>query len=170
MAPDTLEDFESGIRRINVDTLRKIIEALDSDITDVWPAAEGADKVRTTLPPEEAADALNFSRLVEIHSLTGAEASCMFMGDNRLDPTQTAEEETIETALRTLSAINLKPEDRDWLRIKVMHGAATTPWATYLHSENGRSMYLCLKNARLEFWTVGLIERCLSTWLAATPL
>jgi transcriptional regulator with XRE-family HTH domain len=169
MAADTLEDFEAGIRRLNVDTLRKIIEALDSDITEVWPSAEGANKVRNTLPAEDAGDPLSFSRLVELHSLTFAEASCLFIGENVPEIIQTADEEEIEIALRTLAAVNLKPEDRDWLRIKVMHGAAKSPWMVYFHSENGRSMYLCLKNPQLEFGTEVMIERCLSTWLAATP-
>jgi transcriptional regulator with XRE-family HTH domain len=169
LAPDTLADFEAGIRRINVDTLRKLIEALDSDITEVWPSAEGADKVRETLPPDQDDEAINFSRLAEIHSLTGAEASCMFTGFDRPDPEQTADEETIESALRTLSAINLKPEDRDWLRIKVLHGTTTKPWVTYRHSQNGRSLYLCLRNPQTELGADILIERCLSAWLAATP-
>jgi transcriptional regulator with XRE-family HTH domain len=166
LAPDTLQDFEAGIRRINVDTLRKLIEALESDITEVWPSTEGANRVRNTLSPEEEDDPLNFSRLIEIHSLTGAEASCLFIGDGIPDVTRTADEEKVEGSLRTLAAVNLKPEDRDWLRIKVLHGTTTSPWATFVRYDNGHSMYLCLKNPRLESGAEVLVERCLSAWLA----
>ena len=170
LAPGSLEDFEAGIRRINVDTLRKIIEALQSDITEVWPFPEGSDMVRTSFPPAEDADSLHFSRLAEIHSLTGAGASCMFMSDGFPDHAEGSCEVAIRSPLRTLAAINLKPEDKDWLRVKVLHWTTSNPWTAYRHSENGRSLYVCLKDAHVEIWAEGLIQRCLGAWLASTPL
>jgi len=170
LAPDTLEDFEAGVRRINVDTLRKLIEALESDITEVWPSAEGPDKARNLLPPGQACDPLYFSRLAEIHSLTGSQASCMFLGADCPDSTQTSADKAPAPALQVLSSINLDEGEREWLCRKLIEWTVTAPWTVYLYSENGRSLYLCLKNARLEFWAGGFIQRCLSTWLTSTSL
>jgi len=170
MPPDTLQDFEAGIRCITVDTLRKLIEALESDITEVWPSGEGADKVQNILLPGQAGEALHLSRLAEIHSLTGAGASCLFMGNNRPEHTWTSADETPDPTLAVLSSINLDKDGSEWLRRRVQEWAVTSPWSVYFCCENGRSLYLCLKNARIEFWAEGFIERCLSTWLASTPL
>jgi hypothetical protein len=170
MAPDTLEDFEAGIRSINVDTLRKLIEALESDITEVWPSGEGGDKGQNILLPGQAGEGLHLSRLAEIHSLTGAEASCLFMDNNQPDHTWPSADETPDPTLQVLSSINLDMEGSEWLRRRVKGWTVISPWSVYLCRENGRSMYLCLKNARIEFWAEGFIERCLSTWLASTPL
>ncbi len=170
MAPDTLEDFEAGIRCINVDTLRKLIEALESDITEVWPSAAGADKVRNTLLAGQADETLHLSRLTEIHSLTGAEASCMILGSNRPDHTGTSAEEASAPDLQALSSINLDPYESKLLCRKLQMWNLVSPWTVYLCKEDGRSLYLCLKNARVEFWAEGFIERCLSNWLASTPL
>ena len=170
LAPDSLEDFEAGIRRINVDTLRKIIEALESDITEVWPSAEASDEMGNNLPASGNHYSLNFSRLAEIHSLTGAEASCMFICDGFPDHTEATGEVAIGSSLRTLASINLMPEERDWLRTRLPHWTTANPWTAYRHSENGRSLYLCLRDAHVEFWAEGFIQRCLATWLASTPL
>jgi hypothetical protein len=170
MAPDTLEDFEAGIRCINVDTLRKLIEALESDITEVWPSAAGADKVQNILSPEQADEPLNLSRLAEIHSLTGAEASCMILGNNHPDHTGTSAEEAPAPSLQVISSINLDPYTSKLLCRKLQKWNLASPWTVYLCKENGRSLYLCLKNARLKFWAEGFIQRCLSNWLASTPL
>lgn len=170
MPPDTLEDFEAGIRCINVDTLRKLIEALESDITEVWPSAEGAGEEGNILLPGHADEALHLSRLAEIHSLTGAEASCMCMGDNLSNHTGTSVDETSTLAFLVLSSINLDKDESEWLCRKLQRWNVTPPWTVYLCCENGRSLYLCLKNARLEFWAEGFIQRCLSTWLASTAL
>ena len=167
IAADSLEDLEAGIRRINVDILRKIIEALDSDITEVWPSSQRSSNVEGPLSSGQASDQLNFSRLAEIHSLTGAEASCMFLSNNPPELTRTDADDAPEPVLQTLSSINLDEDEREWLCNKLLQWTDSGPWATYLYSENGRSLYLCLKNARLEFWAEGFIERCLSTWLAA---
>lgn len=169
LAPDTLEDFEAGIRCINVDTLRKLIEALDSDITEVWPSAEGTEKARYIRLPGQADEPIHLSRLAEIHSLAGVEASCMCMGDNLPDHTGNSIEATSEHALQVLSSINLERHECECLCRKISRGDVASPWTVYLCSENGRTLYLCLKNPRLEFWAEGFIQRCLSTWLASTP-
>jgi transcriptional regulator with XRE-family HTH domain len=170
IAADSLGDLEAGIRRINVDILRKIVEALESDITEVWPSPLRTAIEQSPLPSEQASDPLNFSRLAEIHSLTGAEASCMFVSNGRQVPTHEAAEEPPESVLRLLSMINLDEEEREWLCCNLLEATPTGPWVTYLYSENGRSLYLCLKNARLEFWAEGFIERCLSAWLASPSI
>ena len=170
LAPDTLEDFEAGIRSINVDTLRKLIEALESDITEVWPSADGAHKVRNILLPGQADETLHLSRLAEIHSLTGAEASCMCKADNLPDCIGNSADQTPEPAFQVLSSINLDKDESEGLCRKLQNWNIAPPWTIYLHRENGRSLFLCLKNARLEFWAEGFIQRCLSTWLASTPL
>jgi transcriptional regulator with XRE-family HTH domain len=170
MAPDTLEDFEAGIRCLTMDTLRKLIEALESDITEVWPSAAGADKARNILLPGRADEALNLSRLAEIHSLTGAEASCMIMGNNRPDHTRSSAEEAPAPALQVLSSINLDPYGNELLCRKLQNWNLESSWTVYHCKENGRSLYVCLKNARLEFWAGGFIQRCLSNWLSSTPL
>lgn len=170
MAPDTLEDFEAGIRCMNVDTLRKLIEALESDITEVWPSAGGAHKVRNNLLPGQAGQMLHLSRLAEIHSLTRAEASCLFMGNNPPDYARTVAEEAPEPALQVLASINLDKGGSEWLCRRLRKWDVTVPWTVYLYHENGLNLYLCLKNARLEFWAEGFIQRCLSAWLGSTPL
>ena len=169
LAPDTLEDFEAGIRCINVDTLRKLIEALESDITEVRPSAEGAEKERNTAMPGQADETLHLSRLAEIHSLTGAEASCMFMGDTLPDDAGTSAGETPTPGLQILSSINLAPTENESLCRQLQKWNVESPWTVYLCSENGRSLYLCLKNARLQFWAEGFVQRCLSTWLDSAP-
>lgn len=170
MAADSLADLEAGAGRISVDVLRKIIEALGSDITEVWPSAEHAGNVETFPPPAQSGDSLNFSRLAEIHSLTGAEASCLLAGHDCPDFTPGAAVERLTPEIRVLSSINLAPDEREWLCRRLLQWTVTNPWIVYLYSENSRSLYLCLKNASLDFWAEGLIERCLSTWLASTPL
>lgn len=169
LAPDTLEDFEAGIRCINLDTLRKLIEALESDITEVWPSAEGEDKVRATPLPGQADETIHLSRLAEIHSLTGAEASCMFMGDSLPGHAVSSADVTPEPALQVLSSINLDKDENEWLCRNLPKDKVASPWTVYLCRENNRSLYLCLKNARLEFWSEGFVQRCLCTWLASTP-
>lgn len=162
MSPHSVDGLESGLRRINVDTLQRIMDALDSDITDVWPSPNRGDSVHST---GHASDPLNFSRLTEIHSLTGAEASCMFSSEAYLDMAATAAEADREPVLHTLCAINLYEEERERLCREVLAGTDTAPWVTYRHSENRCSLYLCLKSPHLEFWAEGFVERCLSAWL-----
>ena len=167
---DSLEDLEAGIRHISVDVLRKIIEALDSDITEVWPSPRRVNNVESELPNGHARDPLNFSRLAEIHSLTGAVSSCMFVSNDRPVVVQEEAEQASAVGLRLLAMINLDDDEREWLCGNLLNGASTGPWVTYLYSENGRSMYLCLKRARLEFWAEGFVERCLADWLAASAV
>lgn len=166
----SLGGLEAGVRRINVDTLRKIIEALESDITDVWPAATRTAKVHNTPPAGQATDPIHFYRLTELHSLTGAEASCMFTGEDHLVLARTAAETKPKTVLRTLCAFNLYDDEREWLSREILQGTLEAPWTAYRHSENGRSLHLCLKNARLEFWAEGFVERCLAAWLSAPAI
>lgn len=170
LAPDTLEDFEAGIRCINVDTLQKLIEALDSDITEVWPSPEGAEKTHNAPLPGQAKEPLHLSRLAEIHSLAGAEASIMCMSESRTELTESSAERTSRPALYVLSSINLDKHESEWLCCEIQMGNVASPWRVYLCSENGRSLYLCLKNGHLEFWSDGFIQRCLSTWLASDSL
>lgn len=167
MSPNSIDGLESGLRRINVDTLQRIMEALESDITDVWPAVNRGDSVHRS---GQASDPLSFSRLTEIHSLTGAEASCMFSSEDYLDMAGTAAGAMSEPVLRTLCAINLYDEERERLCREVLGGTNTAPWVTYRHSENGCSLYLCLKNPHLELWAEGFVERCLSAWLSTPPM
>jgi transcriptional regulator with XRE-family HTH domain len=166
----SVQGLEDGIRRINVDVLQKIIEALESDVTDVWPSPKQVSNLRSTTPPEEVGDSLNFSRLTEIHSLTGAEASCMFISEDQFHLVHTADKPAPEPTLRTLSAINVYEDEREWLCTEILQDGVTDPWVTYHHTENGRSLYLCLKNACLESWAEGLVERCLSVWLSTPPI
>jgi transcriptional regulator with XRE-family HTH domain len=170
IAADSLEDLEAGIRHINVDILRKIIEALGSDITDVWPSPQRPINVESPLPNGQESDPLNFSRLAELHSLTGAVSSCMFLSDNRPVLVQEAEEEAPAPGLRLLSMVNMDDDEREWLSCNLLDGASTGQWVTYLYSANGRTLYLCLKRARLEFWSEGFIERCLAAWLTASAV
>ena len=170
LAPDTLEDLEAGTRRINVDILRKMVEALGANITDVWPSPKSISAVEDPFAPERASNSLHFSRLAEVHSLTGAEASCMFMSNSDPGLTPSAAEMTPEPELRVLSTINLDEVERERLPLKLLQGSVMAPWVAYLHCENGRGLYLCLKNARVQFWAEGFIERCLSLWLADLPL
>jgi transcriptional regulator with XRE-family HTH domain len=170
LAPDTLEDFEAGIRCINVDTLRKLIEALDSDITEVWPSPDGVGKARNIPLPGKAEEPLHLSRLAEIHSLAGAEASFMCMGEELAEITEISVEKTSVPALHVLSSINLDRHESEWLCCQIQRGDIASPWKVYLCSENGRRLYLCLKNGHLEFWAEGFIQRCLSTWLGSNRL
>lgn len=168
IAADSLEDLEAGIRRINVDILQKIIEALESDITEVWPSPDRVSNVQSSLPNRHASGPLNFSRLAEIHSLTQAEASCMFIrNDNPALPGAAAEEE-VAAGFQVLSTINLAEEEMDWLFRNIKEGTSTGPWVTYLYRANGRGLYLCLKNAHPTFWAESFIECCLSAWLAVS--
>ena len=167
---DSLEDLEAGIRHISVDTLRKIIDALESDITEVWPSHRRVNNVDGELPNGHARDPLNFSRLAEVHSLTGAVSSCMFVSSDRPVVVHQEAEEAPTAGLRLLAMINLDDDEREWLCSSILSGASTGPWVTYLYSEDGRSMYLCLKRASLEFWAEGFIERCLAAWLTASTV
>src|SRR5574340_551979 len=166
ISTNSLGGLEAGVRHINVDTLRKIIEALESDITDVWPSPNRADCVHNTASSQQEGDPLNFYRLTEIQSRTGAEASCMFTSENYRDLSRPATEQAPKPVLQTLCAINLYDDERERLSRDLLQGNVTAPWTTYRHSENGHSLYLCLKNGRLEFWAEGFVERCLSAWLS----
>jgi transcriptional regulator with XRE-family HTH domain len=166
IAADSLDALEAGIRRINVDILQKIIEALESDITEVWPSPDRLSNQQSTLSGGQVSDPLNFSRLAEIHSLTQAEASCMFIKNDDPRFTGTSDEEATPAGFQVLSSINLGMEEREWLFRNLGEGTSAGPWTTCLYRENGRGLYLCLKNARLSFWAESFIERCLSAWLA----
>ncbi len=165
IAADSLQDLEAGICRINVDTLQKIIEALESDITEVWPSPDGVSNVQSTLPSGQVSDPLNFSRLAEIHSLTQAEASCMFIRNDNPVLTAAAAEKEKAARFQVLSTINLEKEEMEWLFRNIGEGTSIGPWVTYLYRANGRGLHLCLKNARLTFWAESFIECCLSAWL-----
>ena len=166
IAADSLEDLEAGIRRINVDILQKIIEALESDITDVWPSPDAVSGVQSTFPNGQASDPVNFSRLAEIHSLTQAEASCMFIRNENPVLTGAAAEKEKAAGFQVLSTINLEKEEMECLFRNISEGTSTGPWVTYLYRANGRGLYLCLKNACPTFWAESFIECCLSAWLA----
>jgi len=170
LQPDTLGDLEAGIRRINVDILCKMVEAMGADITEVWPSHESISAGEDPFAPDRASNSLHFSRLAEVHSLTAAEASCMFMSNSDPGLAHSAAETAPAPEIRVLSTINLDEIERERLPLKLLQGSVMAPWATYLHCENGRSLYLCLKNARVQFWAEGFIERCLAVWLAALPL
>lgn len=169
LAPNTLGDLETGVRRVSVDVLQKIIDALECDISDVWPSPRSNADVEGPPPPKLACDPLTFSRLAEVHSLTGAEASCMFVGTSRpgLSLVGQSADEKPASEIRPLSSINLDERERDLLSRKLLQGKVMSPWIAYLHCENGRSVYLCLKNARVALWEEGFIDYCLSAWLPA---
>lgn len=170
LAPDTLADLEAGIHRISVDILCKMVEAMGADITEVWPSHESIHSVADPFAPDRASNSLHFSRLAEVHSLTGAEASCMFMSNTDPGLAHSTAETAPAPEIRVLSTINLDELEREQLPLKILRGSVMAPWATYLHCENGRGLYLCLKNARVQFWAEGFIERCLAVWLADLPL
>lgn len=170
LAPDTLVDLEAGIRRISVDSLHKMVDALGADITEVWPSPKSNSTVEDPFTPEWEINSLHFTRLAEVHSLTGAEASCMFASNSGPGLTPSDAEMTPVPELQVLSTINLDEDERERLSLKLQQGSVMAPWIAYLHCENGRSLYLCLKNARVKFWAEGFIERCLSIWLDGLPL
>jgi transcriptional regulator with XRE-family HTH domain len=170
MADSSLGCLETGFYRLNLDSLRKLIDALEADITEVWPSTKRISRVKSDLSLPHASDPTNFFRLAEVHSLTGAEASCMFTSSGQPGPASKAAEEKSKPALRALYTINLEENERWQLSRQLIEGTVTAPWAAYFHRDNGRSLFLCLKNACVEIWVEDLIEWCLSAWLASLPL
>lgn len=169
MTVDSVWSLEAGVRRINLDALRRMLDALDADITDVWPSIRRPGNGQAHLLQRRAGDSVNFTRLAEVHSLTGAEASCMFTSKSHPHHALLAGEEPPESDLQLLATINLDEEERWRLSRQVLLGNVTAPWAVYFHRESGRSLYLCLKNACVETWVQNIIHRCLSAWLTPHP-
>ncbi|TAM82165.1 MAG: XRE family transcriptional regulator [Acidobacteria bacterium] len=155
--------LETGFYRFNLDTLQKIIGALGVGIADVWPSNADNGRVEVSRPPQEAGNQVHFFRLAEVHSLTGADASCLFASRLRL---RTAGENP-EPELRALYTLRLEDKERWWLCQQLIEGKATNPWVTCIHRENDWALFLCLKNPSMEPWIEKLIRCYLSDWISA---
>jgi transcriptional regulator with XRE-family HTH domain len=170
IAASSLGCLETGFYRFNLDTLQKIIDALGVEIADVWPSTKRSNPVESNRPLRRAVDPINFFRLSEVHSLTRAEASCIFASNGHTGLTLKAAEQTPKPSLRALYTIHLDEDERSRLSRQILQGTVTAPWVAYFQRENGRSLFVCLKNPSLEAWVEELIERYLSAWLTALPL
>lgn len=167
MAAESVGGMESGVRRINVDALQKIVEALGADITkDVWPSPKQGGSSHNSLPLRQSSNSIDFFRLSEVHSLTHAEASCMFIKNVCGKPSLKGGEPTAEPPLVALASINMDAVERELMSRQLLRRDVPTPWVAYLRSGSGRSIYLCLKNATVPGWVRSLIGGCLLAWLA----
>jgi putative transcriptional regulator len=157
--------LETGFYRFNLDTLQKILDALGVGIADVWPSNGGNGHVEGSRPPQEAANQVHFFRLAEVHTLTCADASCLFACRLRM---KFASEAT-QPELQTLYTLRLAENERWWLCQQLLEGKVTTPWVSYIHRENDWALFLCLKNPSMEPWIEKLIRCYLSSWISTLP-
>lgn len=165
ISASSLGCLETGFYRFNLDTLQKVIDALGVGIADVWPSAGGSDRVVRSHSPQEAGNEVHFFRLAEVHSLTGADASCLFACRLR---TKFASEST-QPELQTLYTLSMEENERWWLCQQLLEGKVTTPWTSFAHRENDWALFLCLKNPIMEPWIEKLIRCYLSSWISALP-
>ena len=170
ISASSLGCLETGFYRLNLDTLQKIIDALGVRIEDVWPACGGNGRVESTRPQHERAHQVHFFRLAEVHSLTVADACCLFASNLRLESTMKHSEEPPQPELRALYTVRLEENERWWLCRQLLQGTVATPWVTYIHRENDWALFLCLKNPTVEPWIEKLIRCYLSDWITALPL
>jgi transcriptional regulator with XRE-family HTH domain len=169
ISASSLGCLETGFYRLNLDNLQKIIDALGVDIVDVWPSRRGNGHVEGRHAPDRHSDQIHFYRLAEVHSLTGAEASCLFASNLHTRPSRKRDEEAPQPELRTLFTARLGESERWWLSHQLLEGSVAAPWVAYVHRENNWALYLCLKSPTVEPWIEKLIRCYLSTWITALP-
>jgi transcriptional regulator with XRE-family HTH domain len=169
ISASSLGCLETGFYRLNLDTLQKIIQALGVEISDVWPSHDGSNRVEPIRPPQRGRDQIHFYRLAEVHSLTGAEASCLFASNLHPAPGPKPGEEAPHPELRALYTVRMGENERWWLSHQLSQGSVAPPWVAYAHRENNWALYLCLKSPSMEPWIEKLIRCYLSEWVTAVP-
>lgn len=170
ISPSSLGCLESGFYRLNLDTLHKILAALNVEITDIWPSAKRKKSADSDLSLLPGIDEVSFFRLREVHLLTGAEASSVYSGVlSQRDGAQGASNGngTSPASPRPLYAINVGEDELLWLAHHLREGTLAAPWTKYFHCQGSRCLFLCLKNASMRPWLENLIEHYLPAWLAA---
>ena len=168
VSPSSLGCLETGFYRLNVDTLDKILAALNVDITDIWPSSKHKSSEESDSPLLSGINQVSFFRVREVHLLSSAEASCLFIGNcgsngggadhgNGSGP----------PALRSLYTINVKEEERLCVVQRLTAGTLAAPWIKYSYYQKPLGLFLCLKNASTQPWIESLIGRYMPAWLAA---
>ncbi|HKS95616.1 MAG TPA: helix-turn-helix transcriptional regulator [Terriglobia bacterium] len=167
ISPSSLGCLETGFYRLNLDTLHRLVLALDATIADVWPPVKLKNSAEGEHPMLPGIDQVSFFRLREVHLLSSAEASCLFGGicccDSAPEPDQAVE----ASALQALYTINVEDDERAAVARHLASGTLTLPWVRYSYHQPPRCLFLALKNPATKPWLEQLIERYLPAWLAA---
>lgn len=164
ISPSSLGCLESGFYRLNLDTLQKILVALNVDITAIWPSVKDKNSADMDLSLLHEVDQVSFFRLREVHLLAAAGASAIFAGDCEENGSNGKVHRP--RSLRALYTINIAEEERPELARRLAEGTLNSAWLRYSHQQGGRCLLLCLKNATMRPWIESLIERYLPAWLA----
>ena len=166
VSSSSLGCLESGFYRLNVDTLDRILGALNVDVSDIWPSSKNKIS-ESDIPLLPGIDQVSFFRVREIHLLSSAESSCLFTGISAPNGGADRGNGSFPFELRTLYTINTGEAERLWVGRQLAAGALADSWAKYSSCRKPLHIFLCLKNASMQPWIESLIERYLSSWLAA---
>ncbi|HEV2492052.1 MAG TPA: helix-turn-helix domain-containing protein [Terriglobia bacterium] len=167
LSPSSLGCLETGFYRLNLDTLHRLVLALDADITDVWPSAKQKNSAESEHPLLPGIDQVSFFRLREVHLLSSAEASCLFAGTRCRDGANGSAKDLGMPPLQALYTINLEDAERTALARQLASETLALPWVKYAYCQPPRCLFLSLKNPAMKPWLESLIERYLPAWLAA---
>ncbi|HLW78379.1 MAG TPA: helix-turn-helix transcriptional regulator [Terriglobia bacterium] len=167
ISPSSLGCLESGFYRLNVDTLHKILVALNVDVTDIWPSLKHRNTAGGELFLLPGTDEVSFFRLREVHLLASAHASSLYGITRQRDEAGGESNGTSPADPRPLYTVNVDEDERRWLAQRLRDGALAAPWTKYSHCQGTRCLFLCLKGASIKPWLENLIEHYLPTWLAA---
>lgn len=166
ISPSSLGCLETGFYRLNLDTLYRLVLALDADITEVWPSAKQKNSADGEHPLLPGIDQVSFFRLREVHLLTSAEASCLFGGTCCCDGASGSAGVTIPS-LPALYTINVEDDERMAVARQLASGTLALPWVKHSYHQPPRCLFLALKSPSMKPWLEQLIERYLPAWLAA---
>jgi transcriptional regulator with XRE-family HTH domain len=167
ISPSSLGCLETGFYRLNLDTLHRLVLALDAEITDVWPSGKHKNSAESEHPLLPGIDQVSFFRLREVHLLTSAEASCLFGGTCCCDSAPGSTQDVTIPTLPALYTINLEDDERGAVARQLASGTLALPWVKYSYHQPPRCLFLALKNPVMKPWLDSLIERYLPAWLAA---
>lgn len=131
LPPSTYSSIETGKQRLTVDTLHRILVALNAEIVEVWPARGAQTDASFTW--------LNALRFREMWLHSGAQAACLLFQRGR--------------ALEVLASINVSKEDLDRLRPE-QADSLDREWRWLRHSIGSSAVYLGLKDAQ----TIEVVE------------
>ncbi len=168
LSPSSLGCLETGFYRLNVDTLDKILAALNVDIADIWPSPEDKNSAESDFSLLPGINQVSFFRVREVHLLSSAEASCLFIANYSSNGGGAdSGNGSGPPALRSVYTINVEEKERLWVAQLLKAGTLATPWIKYSYCQKPLSLFLCLKNASMQPWIESLIGRYMPAWLAA---
>lgn len=143
--------MENGFYRITLQNLKKILDALEIGIEQVWPCEENSTGSET-LCGFPNFDTLARLRLFEILNLTGARQAAVVRRDGK--------------GMRLIHAIHLTEGNQIEL-LESLETGLMRGWRIEGRESGSISVWLCLRGGNTPAYLKSLIETYLKSWLAA---